>query len=638
VSTAAADAARQRVLTLLTTQLPDLDVQAAEQALEAANAAGHALWDVDAHLAAHPDALVTGSPDIPPSMFRLLVVLETAGHPVHVPPCASCGQRKPLPQRIPAGRVCVNCRSKAVPPHPCTRCGQRKQVVAQWPMGPVCRRCYREVRGNPATCAGCDATKPLIGVDGRGRGVCGACAGGRFDYVCRRCGGGEERYQDGNCVRCVAIERLHEQFRGPTGQVPDVLMPLLAALAQADRPRSVLEWLRRDDGGAQVLRQLGAAGVEPTHEVLDSLPSTGVNALRQMLVHVGALPARIEYLERVPAWLNRQLQLHPEHHRQVIHVYVTWTVLRRARQRAAHARFTEASAHNLRGRVRAALAFLRWLDERHVALADVTQALVDQWLSEGACTRRVVKDFLDWAAGRGLAPELDVRYLPPSEPDLSVTNEERWEQLRRCLRDATLPLEARAAGGLVLLYGLPVSRISELTAEHLISGDTGHVLQLGGHRTALPPPLAALLTDLARTAVTTSTVGRSVPGPRWLFPGGLPGQHFTPGRLANMLNRHGIRVRVGRNSALAALAADIPAAALSPLLGISIEAAVRWTRRAKRGWQTYIQARATATTAPLRGRERGAPAGQSGLAGSNRRPESTCQVQGPEPLITPDPA
>jgi hypothetical protein len=105
-------------------------------------------------------------------------------------------------------------------------------------------------------------------------------------------------------------------------------------------------------------------------------------------------------------------------------------------------------------------------------------------------------------------------------------------------------------GGLVLLYGLPVSRISELTAEHVIDTNSGHVLQLGGHRTALPPPLAALLTKLARTAVTTSAVGRSVPGPCWLFPGALPGQHFTPGRLTAMLNRYGIRVRRGRNSGL----------------------------------------------------------------------------------------
>jgi hypothetical protein len=64
-----------------------------------------------------------------------------------------------------------------------------------------------------------------------------------------------------------------------------------------------MEWLRRDKGGAQVMRQLGAGGVEPTHEILDTLPPNAVNALRQMLVHVAALPARVEH--RVPARLNR---------------------------------------------------------------------------------------------------------------------------------------------------------------------------------------------------------------------------------------------------------------------------------------------------------------------------------------------
>jgi hypothetical protein len=44
---------------------------------------------------------------------------------------------------------------------------------------------------------------------------------------------------------------------------------------------------------------------------------------------------------------------------------------------------------------------------------------------------------------------------------------------------------------------------------------------------------------------------------------------------------------------LAALAVDIPAAALSPLFGIGIETAVRWTHRAKCDRQAYIQARAT---------------------------------------------
>lgn len=51
-----------------------------------------------------------------------------------------------------------------------------------------------------------------------------------------------------------------------------------------------------------------------------------------------------------------------------------------------------------------------------------------RWLSERVCNRREAKHFLDLAAGRGLAPELDFRYLPSSEPDLSVAAGERCEQ------------------------------------------------------------------------------------------------------------------------------------------------------------------------------------------------------------------
>src|SRR5688572_1933015 len=59
--------------------------------------------------------------------------------------------------------------------------------------------------------------------------------------------------------------------------------------------------------------------------------------------------------------------------------------------------------------------------------------------------------------------------------------------LRRCLHGTSLPLDVRATGGLVLLYGRPASQISELTAEHVIGTGTGHAMQLGELRTALPP-------------------------------------------------------------------------------------------------------------------------------------------------------
>lgn len=37
-----------------------------------------------------------------------------------------------------------------------------------------------------------------------------------------------------------------------------------------------------------------------------------------------------------------------------------------------------------------------------------------------------------------------------------------WTQLRRCLHEDALPAEVRAGGALVLLFGLPVSRITTL--------------------------------------------------------------------------------------------------------------------------------------------------------------------------------
>lgn len=43
-----------------------------------------------------------------------------------------------------------------------------------------------------------------------------------------------------------------------------------------------------------------------------------------------------------------------------------------------------------------------------------------------------------------------------------ITEDERWQQLRRCLHDTALPTLIRVGGALVLLYGLPVSRVTAL--------------------------------------------------------------------------------------------------------------------------------------------------------------------------------
>ncbi|MFD3538510.1 hypothetical protein ACFWUQ_03300 [Streptomyces sp. NPDC058662] len=62
--------------------------------------------------------------------------------------------------------------------------------------------------------------------------------------------------------------------------------------------------------------------------------------------------------------------------------------------------------------------------------------------------------------------------------------------------------------------------------------------------------------------------------------------------MTQKLNRHGISVRAARNSALAALAADLPSPILADLTGMHRHTVIRWVAYARRDWAEYLAARA----------------------------------------------
>jgi len=104
----------------------------------------------------------------------------------------------------------------------------------------------------------------------------------------------------------------------------------------------VLEWLRRDQGGAEMLRSLLDAGQPLTHQTLDELePTSGLI-------------------------LDRRLAKLPQ---QLIKVYAQWRLLRRARDR-----FTVNSAHAARTRVL-------------TATTDPESPLSRAWSRSGTATR-----------------------------------------------------------------------------------------------------------------------------------------------------------------------------------------------------------------------------------------------------------
>jgi hypothetical protein len=238
---------------------------------------------------------------------------------------------------------------------------------------------------------------------------------------------------------------------------------------------------------------------------------------------------------------------------------------------------------------------LTWLDQQDLVLEDLTQADVERW-SEDHPTAREAADFLRWARRRRFTGQLTIPYPPRTDPDITLSEDDRWRLLTKSLHDTDLPTDLRVAGTLLLLHGLPLTRIVELTRDHLDpSGATtarGLRIATGSPAVVVPPALGRLLTQLPATPRNPSAVAliESAEQPAWLFPGRSAHGNVNASVVAKRLKDQGIPTRASRNAALIALAADLPTSVLSDPFGISITSALQWTHRASRDWNTYVAA------------------------------------------------
>jgi hypothetical protein len=137
--------------------------------------------------------------------------------------------------------------------------------------------------------------------------------------------------------------------------------------------------------------------------------------------------------------------------------------------------------------------------------------------------RRDIVPFLRWAIARRLTATLDIPTSKSGLPSHFQTEEEQRQQLRRCLNDDTLPLEVRIVGALIRLYGLPVSRIVDLTTDRFHRNDDVACLTLGKNPVLLPPKLAALVERQITDPRYTSLIRHQADDvPRFLLPGRRP--------------------------------------------------------------------------------------------------------------------
>jgi hypothetical protein len=357
---------------------------------------------------------------------------------------------------------------------------------------------------------------------------------------------------------------------------------------QATRARALLAALAGDD------RPL-------THQLLDQLPASPTLAhLRRVLVATGALPARDEQLLHLEQWITQTVEARDTASEgQVLHRYAVWHLLRKLRQRhraaaAQHGRTpgtvpqtTRRQDDYVRQHVRAATAVFGLMREQGLTLASLTHPHLDRWAADRRFTdHQATGHFLRWAVASKHATRVKPSTPWPARRTGPYDTERRWASARRLLHDATLQLPDRVAGLLVLLYAQPTTDIATLTVADVHDNGTEVTLTLGTEPIILPEPLAGLMRQHLATRRGHPAIGQPGTVP-WPFPGGRPGHPLSGDRLGGRLRNIGLHPGADRATALFALAAELPAAVLARMLGISIHTATGWQQATSGDWMTY---------------------------------------------------
>ena len=269
------------------------------------------------------------------------------------------------------------------------------------------------------------------------------------------------------------------------------------------------------------------------------------------------------------------------------------------RSRAARQFLTSGTRNAVAHEFTKARRYLAWLAARGRRLQESTQADIDAWYATAA-DPGPTRNFLKWAAASRRMPALDIPDKPRAERP-PITQSRRLALIHQFLTDQRIDLRTRVAGCLLLLYAQPVTRLSQLTLDDIITGGDGQVsIRLGSPPTPVPEPFAAMLTDLAANRANMNTAVN--PGCQWLFPGQRAGLPLMPVRLRRQLHELGVPVTQARTASFRQLVLQAPPPVVARALGYDYGTAAEHAVAAGGTWNRYPAARRISPSAtPNRG-------------------------------------
>lgn len=335
------------------------------------------------------------------------------------------------------------------------------------------------------------------------------------------------------------------------------------------------------------------------HESLDEAAgsrrgrATAIEHLRRLLVAAEVLPVRQEHLSRLEREISARLAALHADDAIVMRRFVTWYTLPRTRRRIAQGRDPETTCELARNSLTGPGRFLTYLRGHGLTLVELTQGDLEGWVADNPGYVSATVIFLRWARRQKFVPVLVLPTQRRNTPREFTDPQDQWVIARRCLTDDSLSHRLRLVGALVLLYGQQSSTIARLRRSDIVTSSGVTSIRLGRDAVVLDEPLSTIARELATAAVADARprgLARAfnADGDGWLFPGRGPGKRLGDAALRRELTKLGVRTRSGRNTALLALARDVPPLVLSDLLGVGASTAERWRSYAGGAWATYI--------------------------------------------------